>query len=353
MNRKIIIAAIVSSALLTVSFAAWAQSDYQPTSPTSDSINVDAPPGPPQAAFDACSGKADGDSCTFTDTRGTVTGQCRMERRTLQLACAPNRGEGENGQGRNQQGGQASDRRTAADPACLKAALTTQSQTVLSALDKFYAAAKDSFTARITALLTAADLTGQDRMTAVQEAEKAFQKSQKEAQDAWQKSRLVAAEQFQKGQRACGGVGPEVTKQAVQVAIDACSGKIEGDSCTFTGLKGNEETGSCKSVGDQQLACAPAKPEGQQGGDKKGGELPQAALDACSGKADGDSCTFTGPKGAEITGACKAEGESGRTVCKSTKPEGQGAGQTAPRRGFGSRVMDFFRGIFGGKKGGD
>lgn len=75
-------------------------------------------------------------------------------------------------------------------------------------------------------------------------------------------------------------------------AIDACSGKAKDDACSFTGPGGNSLEGICHSGPDGKgvLACAP-KP-------------PKEAVDACSGKNDGDTCSFTGKNGQNIEGSC-------------------------------------------------
>ena len=39
-----------------------------------------------------------------------------------------------------------------------------------------------------------------------------------------------------------------------QAAIDACSGKSEGDACTYTNPKGEEKSGACTTT-DEQLFC--------------------------------------------------------------------------------------------------
>lgn len=45
-----------------------------------------------------------------------------------------------------------------------------------------------------------------------------------------------------------------------QEAFDACVSKVEGDVCTFSGQRGDEE-GTCKSPpqGEGELACAPER----------------------------------------------------------------------------------------------
>jgi hypothetical protein len=40
-----------------------------------------------------------------------------------------------------------------------------------------------------------------------------------------------------------------------QAAIDACSGKAVGDSCNYTNSKGEDKSGTCANTSDNQLFC--------------------------------------------------------------------------------------------------
>jgi hypothetical protein len=40
-----------------------------------------------------------------------------------------------------------------------------------------------------------------------------------------------------------------------QAAIDACSGKAEGDTCDYTNAKGDDKSGTCANSRDNQLFC--------------------------------------------------------------------------------------------------
>jgi hypothetical protein len=44
-----------------------------------------------------------------------------------------------------------------------------------------------------------------------------------------------------------------------QAAIDACSGKSEGDACDYTNSKGEDKSGTCANTSDQQLFCKRSK----------------------------------------------------------------------------------------------
>jgi Spy/CpxP family protein refolding chaperone len=65
-------------------------------------------------------------------------------------------------------------------------------------------------------------------------------------------------------------------RQPPKEAVDACTGKAEGDSCSFTAQKG-AESGMCKPSGEQ-LACAPDRNPG--GGGPSAAGTPQATPDA-------------------------------------------------------------------------
>jgi hypothetical protein len=110
-------------------------------------------------------------------------------------------------------------------------------------------------------------------------------------------------------------------------AIDACSGKAVTDACSFTGPGGNAMEGSCRQGPDGKgvLACAP-KP-------------PKEALDACTGKTEGNDCSFVGRNNNNITGVCrKAPNGEAEIACVPNfgmhRPEEQNGGQPGmPRPG--------------------
>ena len=52
------------------------------------------------------------------------------------------------------------------------------------------------------------------------------------------------------------GSGGEHSHRAPsQAAIDACSGKAVGDSCNYTNSKGEDKSGTCANTSDNQLFC--------------------------------------------------------------------------------------------------
>jgi hypothetical protein len=102
-----------AQAVDTSSSAAQDQSANSAQQPSTDQTIQQGQPGgtPPAEAIAACSGKAEQDSCSFTDQNGDHTGVCKSARE--QLACAPDRGpqdsngnpQGNNSQGNSQPGG--------------------------------------------------------------------------------------------------------------------------------------------------------------------------------------------------------------------------------------------------------
>jgi hypothetical protein len=57
-----------------------------------------------------------------------------------------------------------------------------------------------------------------------------------------------------------------------QVAIDACSGSVAGDSCSFTGRDSNEMSGTCFAPQERELACKPEGHDGRQGKGQHGNQ---------------------------------------------------------------------------------
>jgi hypothetical protein len=67
-----------------------------------------------------------------------------------------------------------------------------------------------------------------------------------------------AQESSEQGQ----GAGGEHSHRAPsQAAIDACSGKAVGDTCEYTNAKGEDKTGACANTSDgQTLFCKRNRP---------------------------------------------------------------------------------------------
>ncbi|MGD9593131.1 MAG: hypothetical protein AB7V32_11480 [Candidatus Berkiella sp.] len=94
-------------------------------------------------------------------------------------------------------------------------------------------------------------------------------------------------------------------------AMDACSGKAKDDACSFTGPGGHNLEGKCFNGpdGNGPLACAPIP--------------PKEAVDACAGKNDGDACSFTGMNNNMMEGKC-FKTPMGDVACRpDMKPNGQ------------------------------
>ena len=57
--------------------------------------------------------------------------------------------------------------------------------------------------------------------------------------------------------------------------------------------------------------------QGQQSGEEHGHHTPsQAAIDACSGKSESDDCSFTTPRGKDVTGTCSKIKDGQTMFCK-------------------------------------
>lgn len=71
----------------------------------------------------------------------------------------------------------------------------------------------------------------------------------------------------QDGTDQSGGTSPDQGSQTEQVhhgpsqaAIDACSGKSEGDTCDYTNSKGDDKSGACATAKDgQTVFCKRSK----------------------------------------------------------------------------------------------
>jgi len=97
-------------------------------------------------------------------------------------------------------------------------------------------------------------------------------------------------------------------------ALNACTGRSVGASCTFQ-HDGRTVTGTCRP-GPQggPIACAP--PHGHRG-------PPPEALAACKDQQDGASCQFTDPRGELVAGLCRSGPRGEPPAC---------APKDAPRR---------------------
>jgi hypothetical protein len=95
-----------------------------------------------------------------------------------------------------------------------------------------------------------------------------------------------------------------------QAQLDACSGKASGDSCSLSSTDGGTDVaGTCRTTLDgKSVACAPNPPA-----------PPQALVDACSGKAKGDPCQAAEKDGDDDDGivrrACGLARDGTTLVC--------------------------------------
>jgi len=89
--------------------------------------------------------------------------------------------------------------------------------------------------------------------------------------------------------------------------LDACSGKAVGDTCSLTGRRdgGFSFPGSCRATLDGAgVACVPSFPP-----------PPSFLVNACTGKASGASCSATGPQGHSFEGSCITARASSTLFC--------------------------------------
>ena len=134
-----------------------------------------------------------------------------------------------------------------------------------------------------------------------------------------------------------------------QALIDACAGKSAGDSCTVT-VDGRVLTGACATAHDGvTLACMPPRPPEQSArvaaclgmaagtlctvhheDETRNGVCrlndegvlaclppapPQETVDACAGKAVGDTCSFSWMENHTVSGSCRPSPDSTTLVC--------------------------------------
>ena len=91
--------------------------------------------------------------------------------------------------------------------------------------------------------------------------------------------------------------------------VDACSGKAAGDACSYSdGDADDPDTGTCALSG-ATLVCRHTHPP------------PQEAVDACSGLTAGAACTLPGRRAdaGGIAGACASV--SGTLACEPARPD--------------------------------
>ena len=107
-----------------------------------------------------------------------------------------------------------------------------------------------------------------------------------------------------------------------QRSIDACTGKNEGDSCTMEAPQGRGPVegmqGTCK-IENENLLCKFERPNmPNREGQPMFEEMRQRSIDACIGKVERDSCTIEGGRG-EMQGTCAVENEN--LLCRFERPE--------------------------------
>jgi hypothetical protein len=117
------------------------------------------------------------------------------------------------------------------------------------------------------------------------------------------------------GARAAQGDGPPAPPPE---AIQACSGLAEGASCSVTWSDGSGMAGTCRSGPQgEPAACMPERsPRGAF-------RPPPEAIRACASLGEGAACTFTLPDGHQLSGACRAAPDGSGTACAPGGPPPQ------------------------------
>jgi len=238
--------------------------------------------GPPQEAIDACVGKVAGDTVTFTTPRGSVTGTCETTP-SGQLAARPTDG-GQQGPNSGMphrdgtQGGPGGD---------MPPRNGTHGGPPQEAIDACVGKAAGDAVTFTTPRGIEVNAT---------------------------------CETTPSGQLAArpAGFGPEGPRNGThggppQEAIDACVGKAAGDAVTFTTPRGIVVNATCETTPSGQLVARPA--EGPRNGPRGG--PPREAIDACVGKVAGDTVTFATPRGS-VTGTCETT-PSGQLAARPAK----------------------------------
>lgn len=90
------------------------------------------------------------------------------------------------------------------------------------------------------------------------------------------------------------------------------------------------EESQTASQNDESLFPPPREGEGPSG-DREMKAPPQEAIDACSGKAEGDACQCRGPRGEEEAGVCASTPDKKYFACRPERaPRGPQDGQDQP-----------------------
>jgi|WetSurMetagenome_2_1015567.scaffolds.fasta_scaffold53828_3 hypothetical protein len=123
------------------------------------------------------------------------------------------------------------------------------------------------------------------------------------------------------GQRAGRGMGGPRGGMGAQF-IESCGGKAAGDACTIA--FGNQSVDGTCADRSGNITCTPNNSSLMQGPGIRGGRN-EAFLEACNGKAEGETCTVTMRNQTE-EGSCTSR--SGNITCV---PSNQNLGRRNPQ----------------------
>jgi hypothetical protein len=123
-----------------------------------------------------------------------------------------------------------------------------------------------------------------------------------------------------------GGVIPALTGDSTSTRAGRTIESTGSDQSTQPSGASGQQNGQSGPPGDQQQ---PGGMPGQQNGPSD--QLPQEAIDACSGQSQGAACQFTNPQG-RITGTCNQVQQQMGCVPQGGAPGGRPTGNPPPSR---------------------
>jgi hypothetical protein len=130
---------------------------------------------------------------------------------------------------------------------------------------------------------------------------------------------LAAPLAAQSGRR---GPPPEGHHGPPPEALAACTSRAQGAACSFTSPRGEQLTGTCTAPQGLPLACMPTG--GPRGPGGPGHGPPPEALTACRDTAVGDACVVDTPHGT-IEGTCRQTPQGNACLPAGPPPSDRGA----------------------------
>lgn len=116
----------------------------------------------------------------------------------------------------------------------------------------------------------------------------------------WMLGAIAAAMLFGSLPLLAGDDDHDGMRRMPQAAIDACKGKAAGEAVKFTGKRGEVEA-TCRQMKDQLIAV----PNNMR---ERGERMRKHGAEACAGKAAGDAVTLKTPRG-DVEAKCHMQGD--------------------------------------------